>query len=549
MSTRNDFFKAQKLQEGEKTSLQCQECGKKFTASVSAEAEPKCPKCGSTDVDLAESKKLKEDVTPSDVKWNYGQWSGGTTTLMGSFLDFTIKIGRFSSAAEPYHEIPASAQFSWNVTRGGRVVEMGIASSVDEAQRKAAYACGLLMSHKESTEPKVAKKLKEEAPMWTSANWGDRMTWRTDSGLKAEVIAMPEGGFRWFVSKDEVGAYPLAKGETLSKNDALSAASRVAARITVENAAPKTAKELKEFFDDGYGPNDADYDMMTLQNRGNLDSWLRKKGICTHGWRGPAPGGGFQCFHCKKVFPSAAAMDAESRAIYQKYESTKPKTLKESAKLIPQKLFSAKDGSLHAVTNVQSFPPGSWPAGGIPIRTDMGLTLVVCTLDNGEKRYYGVTSAHLTSGLRMAVTGYNGAESSGWETVSESAKPKKLKEALVTPDKCPSCGKKNIEPQATPGRYRCVSCKLVFLKNTKKDESAIAKVARKMVEYDDEYYRSKMGFADPGGKSALRAATRGNPRNLPCPTCKEPNKLTARDRAQGYQCDQCADREEGVGYY
>lgn len=53
-------------------------------------------------------------------------------------------------------------------------------------------------------------------------------------------------------------------------------------------------------------------------------------------------------------------------------------------------------------------------------------------------------------------------------------------------------------------------------------------------------------FADPGGNSALRAATKRNPRNLPCPTCKEPDRLTPADRAKGYQCDQCADMEEGL---
>ena len=57
--------------------------------------------------------------------------------------------------------------------------------------------------------------------------------------------------------------------------------------------------------------------------------------------------------------------------------------------------------------------------------------------------------------------------------------------------------------------------------------------------YDDPDDRSM--FQDPGGKSALRRATRRNPRNLPCPTCKEPNRLTRADRAQGYQCDSCAD--------
>lgn len=51
-------------------------------------------------------------------------------------------------------------------------------------------------------------------------------------------------------------------------------------------------------------------------------------------------------------------------------------------------------------------------------------------------------------------------------------------------------------------------------------------------------------FADPGGKSALRAASKRNPRNLPCPNCGEPNRLTPADRARSYQCDSCADKAE-----
>jgi hypothetical protein len=44
--------------------------------------------------------------------------------------------------------------------------------------------------------------------------------------------------------------------------------------------------------------------------------------------------------------------------------------------------------------------------------------------------------------------------------------------------------------------------------------------------------------------SALRCASAHNPRNLPCPTCEEPNRLTPKDVALGYQCDACADRLE-----
>ena len=55
-------------------------------------------------------------------------------------------------------------------------------------------------------------------------------------------------------------------------------------------------------------------------------------------------------------------------------------------------------------------------------------------------------------------------------------------------------------------------------------------------------------FADPGGRSALRAARKDNPRNLPCPNCGAKNRLTPADRALGYQCDSCADQAERGGY-
>lgn len=58
-------------------------------------------------------------------------------------------------------------------------------------------------------------------------------------------------------------------------------------------------------------------------------------------------------------------------------------------------------------------------------------------------------------------------------------------------------------------------------------------------------FPSRSMFQDPYGRSALRRAGRSNPRNLPCPTCGEPNRLTPADKAKGYQCDECADRAEG----
>lgn len=72
-----------------------------------------------------------------------------------------------------------------------------------------------------------------------------------------------------------------------------------------------------------------------------------------------------------------------------------------------------------------------------------------------------------------------------------------------------------------------------------------------MKHYDDEYSDDQndanyscVQFANPGSNSALRASSAKNPRNLPCPTCGESDKLTPADHALGYQCDACADAVE-----
>lgn len=67
-----------------------------------------------------------------------------------------------------------------------------------------------------------------------------------------------------------------------------------------------------------------------------------------------------------------------------------------------------------------------------------------------------------------------------------------------------------------------------------------------MYNEQDDYLIDGVGFADPGGRSALRRATKGNPRKYPCPTCGRKNVLTPADVAKGYQCDNCADADEGV---
>ncbi len=54
----------------------------------------------------------------------------------------------------------------------------------------------------------------------------------------------------------------------------------------------------------------------------------------------------------------------------------------------------------------------------------------------------------------------------------------------------------------------------------------------------------RLAAAHPGRKFAVfEACVVGN---LPCPTCKEPNRLTPADVRRGYQCDRCADLAEGA---
>lgn len=90
---------------------------------------------------------------------------------------------------------------------------------------------------------------------------------------------------------------------------------------------------------------------------------------------------------------------------------------------------------------------------------------------------------------------------------------------------------------------------IVRLLESKRRESIISRLnpydnyGTEGIDEDGEFY---MHFANPGENSALRAAHAGNPRILPCPTCGRENVLTPADRARGYQCNRCADRDEGI---
>ena len=78
------------------------------------------------------------------------------------------------------------------------------------------------------------------------------------------------------------------------------------------------------------------------------------------------------------------------------------------------------------------------------------------------------------------------------------------------------------------------------------DAVCAAAIASGSQDFDDTPMRfdDDDDFADPGGPSALRSASFKNPRNLPCPSCGEPDRLTPADRARGYQCDGCANAAE-----
>jgi predicted nucleic acid-binding Zn ribbon protein len=70
-----------------------------------------------------------------------------------------------------------------------------------------------------------------------------------------------------------------------------------------------------------------------------------------------------------------------------------------------------------------------------------------------------------------------------------------------------------------------------------------------MEEFEDDWdddLIDGVGFANPGGNSALRAATPDNPRDRPCPTCGRENVLTRIDEQRHYQCDICANTSEFV---
>jgi hypothetical protein len=108
------------------------------------------------------------------------------------------------------------------------------------------------------------------------------------------------------------------------------------------------------------------------------------------------------------------------------------------------------------------------------------------------------------------------------------------------PDLCEECG---VECDDLSPHGACPECEEELQAQAELDERSYGPDY-----WDHEYPIDGVGFANPGGTSALRAATPSNPRNRPCPTCGGANRLTPADVAAGYQCDPCADRAERGGW-
>jgi len=101
---------------------------------------------------------------------------------------------------------------------------------------------------------------------------------------------------------------------------------------------------------------------------------------------------------------------------------------------------------------------------------------------------------------------------------------------------CPECG---CEDFGDTRKFLCSHC------NAEACGDAYCNRCGNRINYDyDNLQKDSMDFANPGGNSALRAATPNNPRIFPCPDCGEPDKLTPSDRAHSYCCDECADHKE-----
>ena len=116
------------------------------------------------------------------------------------------------------------------------------------------------------------------------------------------------------------------------------------------------------------------------------------------------------------------------------------------------------------------------------------------------------------------------------------------------PELCEECSREMLWTEVIAADWRMTAKHVLYMMCPECEELLKEEAERDIDDYDDRDGYDRLMFSDPGGKSALRAETPDNPRNLPCPNCEAPNRLTPLDRSLGYQCDACADRAEQGGY-
>lgn len=155
------------------------------------------------------------------------------------------------------------------------------------------------------------------------------------------------------------------------------------------------------------------------------------------------------------------------------------------------------------------------------------------------------------SALDNYITGNWGEDQFNQNDDTANDRLAELEEIAGGPVECSNCDARATETQ--DGKPFCEDCGIAYEKAGAYlgDEEQDPMVSLRLI--DDDYWAedrglSDLAFADPGGNSALRAESATNPRNLPCPTCGEPNRLTPADKALHYQCDSCADQAERGGF-
>lgn len=107
--------------------------------------------------------------------------------------------------------------------------------------------------------------------------------------------------------------------------------------------------------------------------------------------------------------------------------------------------------------------------------------------------------------------------------------------------KCPNCEEEVFDNDVVESEYHC---DMNVCKNCYEEAMDSENGDYQYGGYEDDDLIDGVGFRDPGGRSALRAETRDNPRDQPCPECGAENVLTRIDKVRGYCCDRCADRKE-----